>query len=154
MEPFNRIETEMKVWRNREERFEKLFPGTLQHNRAFLAEKLKYLHGVQIKFGRANSDDERLALKILRLQRKQLERQLYPGFINRTLRGISRTLILVRNNNRELQRNTVNRKAIIAEVSKMGFGAVSNVLQQNGAGEQIIFNSIFPVHKWKRKHGF
>jgi hypothetical protein len=130
MEAFNRIEAEMKVWRNREERFEKLFPDTLQTNRAFLAEKLNYLQRTQIKFGRANSEDERLALKILRQERKQLERVLYPKFINRALRGILRTMILLRDNNRQQQRAVSDNRALMAEVSRIGFGTISQVLQQ------------------------
>lgn len=130
MEPFNRVETEMKVWRNREERFEKLFPGTLQHNRAFLAEKLNYLHRIQIKFGQANSEDERLALKILRQERRQLERVLYPRFITRALRGIFRRVILVMDNSRQQQRAVSSNKAIMAELDRIGLGTISPVSQQ------------------------
>ena len=130
MEPFNRVEAEMKAWHSREERFEKLFPGTLQNNTAFLFEKLDYLHRTQVKFGGTASDDESLALKILREERKQLERLLYPGIISRTLRGLLRAFVLIRANNRQVQQSISSSKRLIDEIGRIGLGAVFPTLQQ------------------------
>ncbi len=81
----NRVAAELNAWRDREERFEKLFPGTLRNNRPFLKEKLNTLDTLNAKYRGTQDRDEQLTLRILKNEREQLAQTLYPGLIARLI---------------------------------------------------------------------
>jgi hypothetical protein len=129
-EEINRVSADLNVWRSREERFEKLFPGTLQHNRPFLKEKLGYLDGIQARYGSSANEMERLTLRILKTDRNRLAKVIYPNIIVRLLQTILQLFRRSQTEKRFLDRSVDNAKALEKVLDKTGFGQQINQLRQ------------------------
>jgi len=127
--PVNRVENALKDWQSKEERFGKLFSDILK-NKPFLQEKLKYFDAVQAKFGRTAGEEERLALRILRQQRNQIEKLLYPNLLVRMVRRIILPIKQQQVVKQADQRTASNEQALKESVIKAGFDNVSNKLEQ------------------------
>jgi hypothetical protein len=126
----NRIGAEMNAWAKREERFEKLFPGTLKDNRPFLLEKLNYLYRLQVRFGNSINDDERLTLSILRQQRQVLEKKLFPSLLRRLLNRIVIPVIQRRQLQKDAERLSVNHQKLISAVTRAGLTEIIPALKR------------------------
>lgn len=86
--PVNRVEMELSQWRSREERFSKLFSFNLSSNRPLLKEKLQYYERIAAKYKGTQDLDERFALRVLRQERNNVEKQLFPNLLIRLLRRL------------------------------------------------------------------
>lgn len=128
--PVNRIENALEEWQKREERFGKIFSSDILKNKPFLQEKLKYFDAIQAKFGRTGNDEERLALRILRQQRNQIEKLLYPNLLVRLLRQMILPVKQQQAAKQTEQRTVNNEQALKESVIKAGFDNVSNKLEQ------------------------
>jgi hypothetical protein len=126
----NRIGAEMQVWRNREERFEKLFPGTLHHNRPFLTEKLQHLYKVQAKYVNTTNAEERLTLKILQQDTDKLERLLYPSRLLRVMRALLRAYLQRKVSRQQVSRTAESHQSLYDAVTKAGLGSIIPQLKQ------------------------
>ncbi|WP_268223484.1 hypothetical protein [Sinomicrobium oceani] len=75
----NRVEKELDGWLTRERRFQKLFSFSLDNNRAFLKEKLRYYRTLQAKYKARASPEEQLTLRMMRQEQRAVEKQFYPN---------------------------------------------------------------------------
>jgi len=136
----NRVENDLNQWRLREERFTKLFPFNLANNRAFLKEKLNYLDRVAAKYKGTVNQEERIALRILKQERNEIGKHLYPNLMLRLLRGI---LLTAKQQYavKEIKKQAASNEQVLKEtLVKTGFGNVSNKLEQYMKQEQQEFS--------------
>ena len=129
--PVNRIESALKDWQSKEERFGKLFSSDILKNKPFLQEKLKYFDAVQSKYGRTASEEERPALRILMQERNKIEKHLYPNLLVRMLRRIILPAKQEQVAKQAEQRTATNEQALKEAVVKAGFDNISSKLEQN-----------------------
>ncbi|MET6998664.1 hypothetical protein [Chitinophaga defluvii] len=144
--PVNRVENDLHQWRSREERFSKLFSFNLSGNKALLKEKLRYYDSVASKYRNTASPDERFALRMLRQERNQIERKLYPNLLLRLLR---RLIVPVRQQyilKQEIKQTTANTDALRNTLQRTGFGNVIHKLEENMAKGQAQFS--IPVSQY------
>lgn len=127
----NRVENELNQWRSREERFSKLFSFSLSSNKALLTEKLDYYEGISAKYKGTSDLDERFALRALRQERLQMEKQLYPNFLIRMLRRLFvspvKEQIAIRTDSRNTQQN---KQSLQMELQEVGFSNLSTKLEE------------------------
>ncbi len=126
----NRVENDLNQWRLKELRFTKLFPFNLATNKAFLKEKLNYLDRVTIKYKGTVNQEERMALRILKQERNEIAKHLYPNLILRVLR---RVLITAKQQYevKQIKKQSAGNEQVLKEaLVKTGFGNVSNKLEQ------------------------
>lgn len=127
----NRVENELNQWRSREERFSKLFSFSLSSNKALLKEKLEYYEKVSAKYKGTNDLDERFALKVLRQERLQMEKQLYPNVLIRMLRNLFllplKEQLIIRADHQNTEQNI---QALEMELQKAGFSDLSTELEK------------------------
>lgn len=97
----NRVAGELESWGTREERLMQLFPNALSKNRGFQLEKLANLESVSVRYKGTQDPDERLALSVLRAEKRELEKKLYPNLILRLARRLIVSSVI---RNRELRR--------------------------------------------------
>lgn len=130
----NRVETALKQWQSREERFNKLFSFSLSTNKPLLREKLRYYEKVASQYGRTTNVDERFALRVLAQERKRMEKQLYPNLLVRLLRRLLvrplREQIVV---NQERRQEEQNVQSVQHQLQRAGFSGLSQkVTEQIG----------------------
>lgn len=134
--PINRVENDLQQWRSREERFSKLFSFNLSGNKALLKEKLRYYDSIAAKYKGTPSQDERFALRMLKQERRQIERVLYSNLLLRLLR---RMIVPVRQQyavKQEIKQTATNMDALQNTLQRNGFGNVLLQLQENiGKGQ-------------------
>lgn len=128
----NRVEMDLNQWRSREDRFSKLFSVSISTNRALLKEKLRYYERVAAKYKGTNDPDERFALHVVKQERRQIERQLYPVFFIRMLRRLLvspiREQIAIRQNSRSAEENS---RSLQEQLQKAGFVNLSSRLDEH-----------------------
>ena len=128
----NRVEAELQQWKQKEERFSRMFAFKVSDNRVFLKEKLRHYGTVAALFRDSINPEERLALRILRQERRRIEKQLYPKLWLRLLRRLTvepiRRKHIARLQAREARRNEQTLKNAL---HKAGFGQVASKLQEN-----------------------
>lgn len=134
----NRVEIELNQWRTREERFSKLFSFSLSSNKALLAEKLEFYDEISARYKGTSDLDERFALKALRQERLQMEKQLYPNILIRMLRSIFvlpvKEQLAIRADSLNSQHN---KQSLQMELQKAGFsGLVTKLEEQTKQGQQ------------------
>jgi len=84
----NRIETAVNWWQGKEERFKKAFSFGMETNTALMQEKLRYFEKVALRYNGTYDQDERIALRILKQERRSLEKQLFPNLFERMVRRL------------------------------------------------------------------
>jgi hypothetical protein len=134
----NRVEAELNQWRSKEERFSKLFSFSLSSNRALLKEKLNYYDRIAAKYKGTQDMDERFALRVMRQERKRIEKQLYPNLLIRLLRRLLvapvKEQIVIRQGNRKTEQNS---QALHQQVQRSGFPDLSaKIDEQIKQGQQ------------------
>ena len=134
----NRVEAELNQWRSKEERFSKLFSFSLSSNRALLKEKVNYYDRIAAKYKGTQDLDERFALRVLRQERKRIEKQLYPNLLIRLLRRLLvaplKEQIVIRQDNRKTEQNS---QALHQQVQRSGFPDLSaKIDEQIKQGQQ------------------
>lgn len=127
----NRVENELNQWRTREERFSKLFSFSLSSNKALLAEKLEFYDGISARYKGTSDLDERFALRLLRQERLQMEKQLYPNIVIRMLRSIFvlpvKEQLAIRADSLNSQHN---KQSLQMELQKAGFSGLVTKLEE------------------------
>lgn len=95
----NQVERDILAWRKQEEQIHQIFSPTVVNSRAFRLEKLRQLDGIYYTHAGTASKEEGLTLKLLNIERKQLEKQLFPHFLDRLFRrlgGNAKKLVAIR----------------------------------------------------------
>lgn len=127
----NRVEAALQQWRNKEDRFSRIFTFSLSSNRALLKEKLEFYERVAAKYRGTQDQDERFALKMLRQERNRVEKQLYPNPMIRLLRRILVVPILnqlvIRQDNKRIEQNS---QSLHDQVQRAGFNNLSEKIDQ------------------------
>jgi hypothetical protein len=127
MEPTeNSLEKELTQWQEREKRYDKLgidFKG-------FRKLKLEHLNTLKATYPGSKNLDDRLAYRALQVERRKLERQLYPDLLVR---------LIVRGINAIKNRNTAKAEKVQAdaqigqigrEMNRAGFGSLLPKIEQ------------------------
>lgn len=137
----NRVEAAIQQWQRKEERFSKLFSFALSRNRALLSEKLQYYDGIASRYRYSNNVDERFALRLLKQERRQIEKQLYPNLAIRLLRRLLalsfREQITVRQDIKKAQENN---QTLQHQLHRAGFTGLSAKLEEQMKQEQPKFS--------------
>ncbi len=127
----NRVERELSQWRNREDRFSKLFSFSLSSNKALLKEKLHYYERVAARYQGTKDPEERFALQVLRQERRRMERQPYPNLLIRMLRRLlvlpAREQAVIRRDARSLEENS---RSLQEQIQKTGFSGLTAKLEE------------------------
>jgi hypothetical protein len=84
----NTLEAALKQWKEREQRYEKLFSPSVLKSREFLREKLRHYDSLRAKVMAASINEDPLAMRALQLERRQLARQAYPSLISRLVEKV------------------------------------------------------------------
>ncbi|MDE3183090.1 MAG: hypothetical protein KGM16_06695 [Bacteroidota bacterium] len=137
----NRVEAELNQWRSREERFSKLFSSSLSTNKGLLKEKLNFYDRIVAKYKSSQDIDERFALRMLKHERNNIEKQLYPKYLTRLLRRLLvvplKERIIVKQGNRTTEENS---RALRQQVQRVGFPELSaKIDRQIRQGHQQFF---------------
>lgn len=142
----NRVETELLAWRLREERFEKLFPGSLAANRPFLNEKLQFLEKLEMTYNRTGSVDERLILKVLKGEKSAVEKKLYPNLFERLIRKLWSAIARYGKEssiNRSLNRNIEELKEVVRKVGFNGLDRKIDLLVREEKNQSVLHVSFY-----------
>jgi len=129
-EQINRVAADLEMWRNREERFEKIFPGTLRNNRPFLKEKLDHLDNLQAKYASTLNEEERVTLRILKQERNDLAKTVYPSVLARLVRYLLLPFKQRQTEQMTMQQSAGNLQSLKETVIKSGFGQIANQMEQ------------------------
>jgi len=116
------IEASLKDWREREQRYEKLFSPSVLKSREFLKEKLKHFDELRAKALANPLSQDRMAMRALNLERKQLARQVYPNIFRRLLERVFSNYRLSAGIARVQERNNLNTEDIRTVMAKAGLG--------------------------------
>jgi len=127
----NRIATELKEWKAREQRFEKLFSPDILKDRAFLKEKLGFYEHLQGKYGRSNAPEEKMMLVILARQQDLLRKEIYPNLWQRLLQRILAPIKQTRMARQEVVASGRNLAELKDSVTKVGFEGLDTKLEQH-----------------------
>lgn len=88
MDQRNRVVDGMTEWLQREENISSMFSPATLGTRYFKELKLDYLRDLHRQIRQDASKDERMTLRILKGERKQLERSLYPNRLVRLAQSL------------------------------------------------------------------
>jgi hypothetical protein len=84
----SRLEAELRQWKEREQRYEKLFSPSVLKSREFLKEKLQHYDEIRARTIANPLGADRIAMRAFQLERAQLASQVYPNFFRRLLDSI------------------------------------------------------------------
>lgn len=119
---FNRVESEVRNWQEKETRIGKLFSFSPSANKAILGLKLRHYDLVSAKYRRNISQEERYTLAYVLQERRKIERQLYPNLLVRLLRRLLVVPILNRKTaDLEIKKRELNTHALQEDLRRMGF---------------------------------
>ncbi|WP_333627460.1 hypothetical protein [Sphingobacterium siyangense] len=125
---FNRVEHEAGQWRSREERLAKIFSSALAST-PLLAEKLRYFDRIAAKYAGTKDQDERFALRVLKQERRAIERKLYPNIWLRMIRRMLVVPLKSQISSRSQARLSVqNSRELLAQLEGAGFTGISEKL--------------------------
>ncbi len=84
----NRVEAEVMRWRQREERFRNTFSAEMSSNKGLRRKQLEEYNRIAVKYRNTKDPDERIALAVLKHERKHIEKQAYTNRFIRTFRKV------------------------------------------------------------------
>ena len=146
----NRPETlmsELRNWNQQENQFGALFGQEALKDREFLKMKLEHYDQIYYKYGgKAQTQDERAMMTMLRFQRRKMGKALYPGLLRRMLhRGRARLKAIWAGNRENV---TINREQSNRQVYEMP----SLVKDNPTAQQQQATVRQMPVSKYVQRH--
>ncbi|RNL88466.1 hypothetical protein ED312_08425 [Sinomicrobium pectinilyticum] len=145
----NRVENELDEWLTRERRFQKLFSFSLDNNRAFLREKLRYYRTLQAKYRARAGPKEQLTLRMMRQEQRAIEKQLYPNLWVRL--GYKVLLdIIGTSSGKEQKRYTANIRDLQESFRKLGFPDIPLDKQQLADRQKMTVPVSYEVGENKR----
>ncbi|MBC9797578.1 hypothetical protein [Sinomicrobium weinanense] len=120
----NRVEKELNEWLVREQRFQKLFSFSVDRNRAFLREKLRYYRTLQAKYKARAGPKEQLTLRMMREEQRAIEKQLYPNLWIRLGYKVLSGIVQGASADREQKRQAAHIQDLKESFRKLGFPEV------------------------------
>lgn len=149
-EEINRLAGDLGRWNKREERFKMLFPNQLHSNRPFLEEKLNYIERLKARYRSDLNADEKLSLKILEQERRDIYKRLYPNVLVRLFMAIGNQVFANRQEKRAEQARSENLNDIKEVLRKAGFTQIGNKLEEQIAKNANSFT--IPVSHYINDH--
>lgn len=134
----NRVELAVQEWKEKENRFKKIFSFDMSSNKALLREKLRDYKQIGIRFRDTSDPDERLALIALKQERKHIEKRAYPNRFIRLFRKVFVNPIrnfMIRRQQKQLQLN--NHLSVSDQLRSVGMSEhMDTVAKRMGNGER------------------
>jgi len=126
----NTLEAALKQWKEREQRYEKLFSPSVLKSREFLREKLRHFDGLRAGVMAGTIKEDRLAMRALELERGRLAKQAYPNLIARLVNWVISGFRLEREMVNIKKQTEDNSERIRAAMEKAGLGKYYNDVQK------------------------
>lgn len=111
--------------KERDQRHQKLFSPVVLNSREFLKEKLNDYERLQARFLKSPNPKDQQALQKLRIERRALEKEIYPNLIIRLLRRGIVGLLLRKEAVKAEQKAVENQSAVVSSLQKVGLGNYS-----------------------------
>lgn len=127
--PVNRVENEINQWQAKEQRFEKLFSAAVVKGREFQKDKLAHYDQLQERYGKSPYADERETLRVALLEKRRLEKQLYPGPLVRLLRRLMLMAVKPAISNIQSRQINDNQGQLQQQLSDIGFKNTETTLK-------------------------
>ncbi|WP_461791341.1 hypothetical protein [Pedobacter sp.] len=119
----NRLEAELLRLQEADERFKKTFSFDMSSNKALSIERLRDYDRLIAKYGNTRDPRERLTIRVLKFERRRMEKQVYPNRLFRWFRKIF--IIPVRRYNLERQERKLeqaNKLSVSEQLNRIGLG--------------------------------
>jgi len=134
----NRVEAALLACKAEEDRFKKIFSFDMSSNKALLREKLRDYQQIGIKYAGTTDPAERRTLRMLKQERRHIEKLAYPNRFVRLFRKVLinpiRRFILKRENSKLEQRN---QQLVYNQLDRMGMSEhLNKVTQKMRNGER------------------
>lgn len=122
LRPVNRIEMETADWNSKEERLRKLFKSSPSVEKSFSKEKLRWCESMLAKYGKAGRLEERSALQIIKNERSNLIKQVYPNRSGQFFYKLMNLLILEKVNAKiQIRDELKNNRSLEDKLKQVGF---------------------------------
>lgn len=133
MEQFlNRVEKELIEFGTREEKLEKLFPSDKVKERFVSEERMKHYSQLLYKFKGTKNSEELYLLERVRMERKLLEKKVYPNWAGRFLRKALSSLFKEKSSAAVHERKEQEqRERLLETVSRCGFDIAADKITAN-----------------------
>lgn len=119
----NRVEAEVMNWRQKEDRFQKIFSFDMSSNKGLRREQLREYDRIAVKYRNTKDPDERLTLMALKQERRHIEKKAYTNRFVRIFRKIFINPIRrfrMAQENKKMEQS--NRENISRQLRRMGMG--------------------------------
>ncbi len=118
----SRLEIETAHWQAKEARLRKLFGSSPSVENSILREKLRWHENILVKYKNTSYLEERSMLYLIRNERLNLIKQLYPGRLSQILYRIATSAVLNKLRNRmQTGAEVKNKKAVMDQLFSAGF---------------------------------
>lgn len=122
----SRLEIETAQWQAKEARLRKLFGSSTSVESSILREKLRWHENILVKYKNTSHLEERSLLYLIRNERRNLIKQLYPGRLSQMLYKIANAPVLERvRNRRQTGQEIKNKKVLMDKLFSAGFKDVA-----------------------------
>jgi hypothetical protein len=136
----NRIEIETSDWNFKEERLRKLFKSSSSINNSLSKEKLKWCENILIKYGKTNHLEERSTLQIIKAERSNLIKLVYPNRFRQIFYKLINLLILEKVKTKILISDELkNNRSLEIKLRQAGFNDVLHKVERYMRLGQAIF---------------
>lgn len=123
----NRIEIEALEWNSKEDRLRKLFKSSPLIEKSLSKEKLKWCENMLVKYRKNNHLEERSALQIIKNERNNLIKLVYPSRAGQVFYKVINFLILEKINAKVLIRDELkNNRSLEVKLKRAGFNDALN----------------------------
>ncbi len=127
----NRIEIEALEWNSKEERLRKLFNSSPLIEKSLLKEKLKWCENVLVKYRKNNHLEEHSALQIIKNERNNLVKLVYPNRAGQIFYKLMNFLILEKVNAKVLIRDELkSNRSLEVKLKQAGFNDALNKVER------------------------
>ncbi|WP_133509365.1 hypothetical protein [Flavobacterium chryseum] len=127
----NRIETEALEWNSKEERLRKLFKSSPLIEKSLLKEKLKWCENMLVKYRKNNHFEERSALQIIKNERSNLIKLVYPSTFGQIFYKLMNLLILEKVNAKILISDELkSNRSLEVKLKQAGFNDALNKVER------------------------
>lgn len=152
----SRLEIETAQWQAKEARLRKLFGSSPSVESSILREKLRWHENILVKYKNTRHLEERSLLYLLRNERRNLIKQLYPGRLSQILYKIANAAVLdIVKKRIQTGEEIKNKKALIDKLFSAGFKeAAAKTERCMALGHAAFTVPGFLLCERKRKNGF
>lgn len=136
----SRLERDILDWKHIEQRYKKLFGEKITGTKKLLQEKLAHFEVMELKYSGTQNRWEQMDLRLVKDERRKIERQLYPNFLTRMLYRAAKRILDNPAISRYQSSNHKNVLELKASLTRKGFDSVVSKLDQQLAKGQNEFS--------------